>query len=89
MRSSSTILALAAAVLMAGCTSEEACNEEILQKKTEELMGKMMEVAFTQPEKIEALQPKMQDIGQRAQGTGNDLRAACKAVDEMLAELAK
>lgn len=89
MRFSHAILALTAAALLAGCTNEEPCSEEILQKKTEELMGKMMEVAFTQPEKIEALQSKMQDIGQRAQGTGNDLQAACKAVDEMLAELAK
>ncbi|MFN6924450.1 MAG: hypothetical protein ACK4P8_02270 [Tabrizicola sp.] len=60
-----------------------------MQNKTEELVGRMVGIALTQPERIEALQLKMQEIGGRAQGSGNDLKAPCQALCQMLAELAK
>ncbi|WP_135448960.1 MULTISPECIES: hypothetical protein [Tabrizicola] len=60
-----------------------------MQNKTQELVGRMMEIVLTQPERIEALQLKMQEIGGRAQGPGNDLKARRKALGQMLAELAK
>lgn len=89
MRFASTILALAATGFLAACNSEEACTNELAQKKAADLATKMQEVAATDPAKLAELAPKVQELAAKASAQGDDLQAACKALDEMMAELSK
>ncbi len=89
MRVVSTLLALAAAGFLAACT-EESCTQEVATRKATELTTKLQEVAASDPAKLAALAPKVQDLATRAAANGgNDLAATCKALDEMMAELSK
>lgn len=89
MQNGMTLLALAAIGFLAGCNQEEACTEASAQKKQEELMAKLMDVAVNEPEKMVEFAPKIEGIGKQVQEAGGDLQASCKAMDEMMAELSK
>jgi hypothetical protein len=89
MRFAPAFLALAATGFLAACNSEEACTEELVKTKSAELTAKMTEVATTKPEKMAELAPKMQEIAEKAAAGGEDMQAACKAIDEMMVELSK
>lgn len=89
MRITSTILALAATGFLAACNSEEVCTTELAQKKATDLMTKMQEIAATDAAKLAELAPKVQELAATASAQGDDLQAACKAMDEMMAELSK
>jgi hypothetical protein len=89
MRITSAILALAAASFLAACNSEEVCTTELAQKKATDLMTKMQEVAATDAAKLAVLAPKVQELAATASAQGDDLQAACKAMDEMMVELTK
>jgi hypothetical protein len=89
MRISQVVLAFAATGFLAACNSEETCTEDLVKTKTEELTAKMTEVATANPEKMVTLAPKMQEIAEAAAAGGEDLQAACKAIDDMMAELNK
>jgi hypothetical protein len=89
MRISSALLALAASGFLAACNSEETCTNELAQKKATDLATKMQEVAATDPAKLAELGPKVQELAAKASAQGEDLQAACKAMDEMMAELSK
>lgn len=89
MRIASAILALAAAGFLAACNSEETCTTELAQKKATDLAAKMQEVAAADPAKLADLAPKVQELAAKASAQGDDLQAACKAIDEMMAELSK
>jgi hypothetical protein len=41
------------------------------------------------PEKVAAIAPRLQEIASQMAAGGDDLSAACKALDEMMAELEK
>ena len=58
-------------------------------KKSTDLSAKLQEMAATDPAKLAELAPKVQELATKASGTGDDLQAACKAMDEMMAELSK
>lgn len=89
MRIASAIFALTAAGFLAACNSEEVCTTELAQKKAADLSAKLTEVATTDPAKLAELAPKVQELAAKASATGDDLQAACKAMDEMMAELTK
>lgn len=89
MRITSTVLALAAAGFLAACTSEEVCTTELAQKKATDLLTKMQEVATTDAAKLARLAPKVQELAAKASAQGDDLQAACKAMDEMMVELSR
>ncbi len=89
MRMTPAFLALLAAGFLAACNSEEVCTTELAQKKATDLSAKLTEVATTDPAKLAAMGPKVQELAAKAAGSGDDLQAACKAMDEMMAELAK
>jgi hypothetical protein len=89
MRIATTLLALAAAGLLAACNSEETCTNELAQKKATDLVAKMQEMAASDPAKLAELAPKVQELAAKAGAEGDDLLAACKAMDEMMAELSK
>jgi ABC-type Fe3+-hydroxamate transport system substrate-binding protein len=89
MRIASVLLALAATGFLTACTSEEACTNEDATKKAADLSAKLQEVATADPAKLAELAPKVQELAAQAAGTGDDLQAACKAMDEMMAELSK
>lgn len=88
MRFASTILALAATGFLAAC-GEEDCTQEVATKKATELTTKIQELAATDPAKVAALAPKLQELASKAAAGGDDLAASCKAMDEMMAELSK
>lgn len=83
------ILAMAAFGFLSACQSEEVCTTELAQKKAADLSAKLTEVATTDPAKLAEMGPKVQELAAKAAGTGDDLQAACKAMDEMMAELSK
>ncbi|MCU0826072.1 MAG: hypothetical protein MUE52_01375 [Tabrizicola sp.] len=89
MRFSTAILAIAATGFLAACNSEETCTNELAQKKATDLATKMQEVAAADPAKLAELAPKVQELATKASAQGDDLQAACKAIDEMMAELSK
>lgn len=89
MRIATTLLALAATGFLAACNSEEACTTELAQKKAADLSAKMTEIATADPAKLAELAPKVQELAAKASAQGDDLQAACKAMDDMMAELSK
>ena len=89
MRILSTVIVLAVAGVLSACTSEETCTNELAQKKATDLATKMQDLATSDPMKLAELAPKVQDLAAKASAQGDDLQAACKAMDEMLAELSK
>lgn len=89
MRIATTLLALSAAGFLAACNSEETCTNELAQKKATDLAAKMQEMAASDPAKLAELAPKVQELAAKASAQGDDLQAACKAMDEMMAELSK
>lgn len=89
MRITSALLALAATGFLAACNGEEVCTTELAQKKATDLATRMQEIAATDPAKLAVLAPKVQELAAKARAQGEDLQAACKAMDEMMAELAK
>lgn len=89
MRITSAILALAATGFLAACNSEEVCTQELATQKATELTTKIQELAASDPAKLAELGPKVQELAAKASADGEDLQAACKAMDEMIAELSK
>jgi uncharacterized protein YlxW (UPF0749 family) len=81
---------MAATVFVSACQEDEvACTQADAEKKATELMTKMQEVATTKPEVLAAIAPKAQEIATKLQSSGDDVNAACKALDELMAELNK
>jgi hypothetical protein len=89
MRLIPAIAALAAAGVLAACDEKASCTPEVAQQKAAELTARMTEVGTTDPAKLAELGPKIQELATKAQAGGDDLDAACKAIDEMMAELSK
>lgn len=83
------LLTLIATGFLAACNSEETCTNELAQQKATDLAAKMQEVAASDPAKLAELAPKVQELAAKASAQGEDLQAACKAMDEMMAELSK
>jgi hypothetical protein len=88
MRFAPAILSIAATSFLAACNSEEDCTQELISKKTTELQAKVLELTAADPEKLAAVGPKMQEYlsNPAVAGTG-DISGACKAIDEIMAEL--
>jgi hypothetical protein len=89
MRILPLLAALATAATLGACTDEASCTPEEAQKKSADLAAKVTEIGTADPAKLAELTPKLQELTAKAAGTGDDLAAACKAMDEMMAELAK
>lgn len=89
MRIALNLAAIAAIGLLAACNSEDSCTNEEAAKKSADLAAKVQEVAATDPAKLAELAPKVQELATAAAATGDDLAAACKAMDEMMADLSK
>ena len=70
-------------------TNGLTCTPELAQAKATDLTNKIAEMATTAPEKVAAIAPKLQEIASQMAAGGDDLEAACKALDEMSAELDK
>lgn len=80
--------ALSVAFLSA-CNEDKPCTAEEMQQKSAELTTKISDLATKDPAKMAELAPKVQEIATKAAAGGDDLAAACKAMDEMMAELSK
>lgn len=89
MRIVLNLAAITAIGFLAACNSEPSCTAEEAQKKVTELSAKVTEIGTTDPAKLAELTPKLTELSTKAAGTGDDLDAACKAIDEMMAELSK
>jgi hypothetical protein len=87
MRIAPTVLAFAAAGVLSACNSEDTCTNEMAQQKAADLAAKMQEVAAADPARLAELAPRVQELAAQASASGDDLQAACEAMDEMLAEL--
>jgi outer membrane murein-binding lipoprotein Lpp len=82
------VAVLSAAVFLSACDEEVACTQADADAKVAELTTKITELASTDPAKLAELAPKVQEIATKAAAGGDDLAGACKALDEMMAELA-
>jgi hypothetical protein len=82
------ILMISAAGFLSACNDQAVCTQEIANQKAADLTAKMTEVATADPTKMAELGPKVAELAKTAQA-GGDLAAACKAMDDMMAELAK
>ncbi len=92
MRLAPVIAVLAATGFLAACNSEETCTKELADKKVAELQTKMTELTASDPAKVAAVAPKIQEIMTKAAAAASspdDVAGACKAIDEIMAELAK
>ena len=88
MRLASSLLALAAAGFLAGCT-EKDCTQEIAIQKATDLTTRIEALATSDPAKVAGIAPRLQGLSRMIAGGDDDLTATCKALDEMLAELVK
>lgn len=89
MRIATHLAALVAIGFLAACNSEPTCTAEDAGKKSADLSAKLQEMAATNPAKLAELAPKVQELATKAAGSPDDLQAACKAMDELMAELSK
>ena len=89
MRILPILATVAAAVFLSACDDKKTCTPELAQAKATDLTNKIAEMATTAPEKVAAIAPKLQEIASQMAAGGDDLEAACKALDEMSAELDK
>jgi hypothetical protein len=89
MRILPLVAALSAAAFLAACNQEAACTQEEATKKATDLTTKITEIGAADPAKLAELMPKLQEFSTQAAKGGDDLSGACKAMDEMLAELSK
>jgi len=80
---------ISAAVLLSACDDKATCTQAEAEKKATELTTKITELATSDPAKLAELAPKVQEMATKAAAGGDDLAAACKAMDEMMAELSK
>jgi hypothetical protein len=90
------LAAVAAFGLLTACNEEEAaeettveCTQELVTQKAGEVQAKIMELASTDPAKMEALLPKIQEISTAAAANGSDISGSCKALDDIMAEMAE
>ena len=83
-----TIAALATVALLAACKEEAPkCTPEAANAKMTEFATAMQAAATTNPAKLAELAPKAAEIQQQLTANPNDVEAACKALDEMIAML--
>lgn len=88
MRIALTLASLAAVGFLAACNSEEAaCTEEQAQQKLTELTTKLQEIGTADPAKLAEYGPKLTEMATQMAAAPDDLQAACKAMDDMMAEL--
>ena len=88
MRFAMLIPAAALMLGLAACDDKPSCTQAQAQEKVNTLMSKITQLATTNPEKVQELTTKMQDIAASAQSNDpNDLGAACATIDKMIAEL--
>lgn len=88
MRIALNLIAIAAVGFLAAC-GDDGCTNEEATKKAADLSAKLQEMAATDPAKLAELAPKVQELATKAAASGDDLQEACKAMDEMMAELSK
>jgi G:T/U-mismatch repair DNA glycosylase len=87
MRIAMNLAVILSVGLLAACNSEVACTAEEAQKKSADLSARITEVGTADPARLAELTPRLQELTTSAAG-GEDLAATCKAMDEMMAELA-
>lgn len=75
---------LLTAALFIAATPALACTAEEVTAKATEVSQKMQELAAKDPQKAAEVAQKMSSVQTQA---ATDLNAACKAYDDMLAEL--
>jgi hypothetical protein len=89
MHMPSALLTLAAIGALAACTGEEVCTSELARQKAADLAARMQVVAAADPGRLVDLAPRVQELAAKASAQGDDLQAACRAMDELLAELSR
>lgn len=84
------IAAGSVAVLLTACDKKPECTEETATAKMNEIMASVQALATTNPEKLAAIAPKLQEIQAELTASGTeDPAAACAALDAIAAELAQ
>lgn len=89
MRIHTVFAGLLAASLLGACGDDPSCTEAEAQSKLSALLAKVQEVGASNPEKLQSLLPQAQELATQAQKGNQDLGAACKSIDSMMAELKK
>jgi hypothetical protein len=83
------IATLAVMATLAACGDKDTCTQEVATQKATDLMTTVQGLAASDPSKLAALAPKMQELQAKLAGAGDDPEAVCAAIDEIQAELDK
>ena len=84
MKIANLIVVAALASGLAACSGENDCTQEVMTKKSQELMSAIQQKMSADPASAQDLMKKFQDIGTKYQST-TDKSQACKAYDELRA----
>ncbi len=87
MRIIALTVSVAALALLGACDEKKACTPEDAQAKLAEMTTLTQEIATSNPAKLTELLPRMQEIQGELTAAGDDPAAACKALDDLIAEL--
>ena len=80
--------AFAMAGLLSACDDNATCTQESATAKATEVMTAMQALATSNPEKLAEMTPRLTEIQTSLTAEGADLTAACKALDDIAAEIA-
>jgi ABC-type transporter Mla subunit MlaD len=89
MRMVPMTLAFVAAGLLSACDGKPECTSELARKKAADLAARITEVAADDPSKLADLMFKLRDLSEQTTAKGDELAAACDAIDTLMAELSK
>lgn len=88
MRKFSLIVVGLAALAGSACSKAPECTTEVIGKKTRELTAAVQEAVAKNPVKAAEWTAKIQEIATKYAGS-SDQADACKAYDEIIAEVKK
>lgn len=88
MKIANLIVVAATAGGLAACSSGNDCTQEVMTKKSQELMTAIQAKMTADPGSAQDLMKRFQDIGTKFQ-SATDKSQACKAYDELLAAVKK
>ncbi len=87
-----TILTIAVTLgLLAACTEDKACAPDLYAKKHADLEARLAAFSTQDPARRDAVIDGLHAVldAHEAAGAEGDLSATCKAIDDLMAELAK
>ena len=87
MRIPALLTALAAGLFLTACDEKKSCTEEQAMQKLNEVGMKFQTALLTQPERMEELTGKFEEVMTRPMNGEDQASELCQAMDDLLEEL--